>query len=447
MKTNLIYLCSNCDAQSPKWSGRCLECGGWGTLTQGTKQEKEEKRTKNAPGKTEQLASIATGSTLRLKIGLSELDQVLGGGLVPGSLILMGGEPGIGKSTLLLQIALALLDKTDKPILYCSGEESGEQVRMRFDRMKKDEQADSSKILFAGDTETDTLCATIIEHMPALAIIDSIQTVGTKEVPSEPGSVAQVRACTVKFLEVAKQYAIPIIITGHVTKEGMVAGPKTLEHLVDTVLYMEGDANGQLRLVKTVKNRFGSTNEMGVFEMTSTGLEEVKNPSAIFIGGQVDHSPGTVTAAIIEGSRCFLVHVQALTTKTFFGYPQRRCVGFDPNRLQLLIAVLSKRVGLHLGDQDIHVNVVGGLKIQEPALDLAICASIMSAFKGKPLDAKTVFFGEIGLSGEVRPVSGIEKRLKEAEKLGFQSVVLPNQKTPQTKLLLQKIQNLKELEI
>lgn len=442
MQKNTLFLCSNCDAQFPKWSGRCTECGAWGTVAEGIAKEKKRTAT-GSPTESVPLASFTGETAARISTGLSEVDQVLGGGIVPGSLILIGGEPGIGKSTILAQIALSLAQRGSS-VLYCSGEESGQQVKMRLDRLTTTKAPDSLR--FLGETAIDTLCASIASEKPTLAIIDSIQTMATRDVLSEAGSIAQVRACTVKCLEVAKTHNIPLIITGHVTKEGSVAGPKTLEHLVDTVLYLEGDNQHYFRLLKTVKNRFGSTNEIGVFEMTGTGLMEVKNPSRVFLGENEPH-PGTVTAAIVEGSRAFLVHVQALTSKTYFGYPQRRAVGFDTNRLQLLIAVLSKRLGVNLGDQDIHINIAGGLKISEPALDLAICASILSAYKNKPLDPATIVFGEVGLSGEVRPVSHAEKRLKEAAKLGFTKAIMPKQKDSLEGIAIQKIKSLSELEI
>ncbi|MBI4240058.1 DNA repair protein RadA, partial [Candidatus Uhrbacteria bacterium] len=339
----------------------------------------------------------------------------------------------VHNSSILLQIAINLAsEKLQASVLYCSGEESAEQIKMRYDRFCPSSREQSrdpdrngiSHLSFLGETIAEKITSTIIAEKPELAIIDSIQTISSMAVPSEAGSVAQVRACTVQFLETAKKNGIPIIITGHVTKEGMVAGPKTLEHLVDTVLYLEGDAALHFRLLKTVKNRFGSTNEIGIFEMSDTGLREVENPSEIFIS-KTTSSPGTVTTVVMEGSRAFLLQVQALVSKTYFGYPQRRSVGFDLNRLQLLIAVMIKRLGLNLGDQDIHINIVGGFKIAETACDLAVIASIISAYTNKTVASGTIIFGEVGLSGEVRAVSQMEKRLKEAEKLGFTKAIIP----------------------
>ncbi len=443
-----IYVCSNCDAQTSKWSGRCLECNQWGTLKEDIKDTDQKRKASPQvkPGKTISFTDIESASVPRIKTGMSEFDQVLGGGVVPGSFILLGGEPGIGKSTLILQLAVAF-SKNKKNVLYCSGEESGQQIKLRLDRLTQEKTSQEQYLRFLGETNAEKICSTITEEKPELAIVDSIQTIYSSEIPSECGSVTQVRACTVKLLEVAKKNHIPIIITGHVTKEGMVAGPKTLEHLVDTVLYLEGDNNNYFRLLKTVKNRFGSTNEVGIFEMTDGGLKEVLNPSVIFMAEREGSTPGTVTTAVLEGSRAFLIQVQALTSKTYFGYPQRRVVGFDQNRLQLLIAVLTKRLGLNLGDQDIHVNIVGGLKISEPAIDLAVCASIISAYKNKSVGNDTVLFGEVGLNGEIRQVNQSDKRVKEAEKLGFKTIYLPAGKKIESKINLYYLKNIKELEL
>ncbi len=447
-KLATIYSCTKCGAQSSKWAGRCLECGAWGTLVESVKEEAAKKMQHSPSAEVIPFSEINHANWQRIQTGIKEIDQVLGGGIVPGSFILIGGEPGVGKSTLMAQIAVVLAKKQSKPVLYCSGEESGEQIKLRLDRILASGEPAPSSMLFCSETQCEKICSAIQKEKPTLAIVDSIQTIGSAEVESEAGSISQVRACTVKLLQTAKEHDIPIIITGHVTKEGSVAGPKTLEHLVDTVLYLEGDSNHFFRLLKTVKNRFGSTNEVGVFEMTEKGLVEVANPSSAFITEGDASVPGTSTAVIAEGSRAFLVNVQALTSKTYFGYPQRRSVGFDPNRLQLLIAVLDKRIGLNLGDQDIHINIVGGLKINEPAIDLAVCASIISAYKNKPCDPKTVFIGEVGLSGEVRTVSSLEKRLKEAERLGYIHAYIPFTKNKvQTSLAITQLKNIRDLEI
>lgn len=449
-KTSILFECTSCGGQSQKWAGRCLECGAWGTLQKTLEAAVQKKeREKNIPtARALPFSQIGSEEFTSVQTGMAEVDQVLGGGIVPGSLLLIGGEPGIGKSTLLLQIALAIAVNAKKNVLYCSGEESGHQVKRRIERLATMGSPLSDSLLFASETDADTICATIREQKPFLAVVDSIQTTHTSDVPSEAGAVAQVRACTVKLLETAKTTNTSIMIVGHVTKEGMVAGPKTLEHLVDTVLYLEGDQSQCYRLLKTVKNRFGSTNEIGVFEMTGIGLEEVINPSATFLSKEFSRMPGTAATAVLEGSRVFLAEVQALTSKTYFGYPQRRAAGFDTNRLQLLIAVLTKRLGINLGDQDIHLNIVGGFKISEPAIDLAVCASILSAYKNKPLESGALFIGEVGLTGEIRPVAQLEKRLKEAEKLGFTSATIPKtDKKNESKLKLIPLKHLQELEV
>jgi len=374
----------------------------------------------------------------RIKTGINELDQVLGGGIVPGSLILLGGEPGIGKSTLVAQMAAVAKNGNT---LYVSGEESAEQIKMRLDRLA----LKTSSLQFLGETNIDMICRTIEKLKPVMAIIDSIQTMATPDLPSEAGSVNQVRACTVKLLEVAKKNNIPIFIIGHVTKEGQVAGPKTLEHLVDTVLYLEGDRFHAYRLLRTVKNRFGGTDEVGIFEMQSGGLQEVKNPSAIFLEERDEEIAGSATTCVIEGSRPLLVEIQSLVSRTYFGYPQRRSGGFDLNRLQLLLAVLGKRAGINLGTHDVHLNVAGGYKIQEPACDLAVVLAVASAFKNKPLPREMLAFGEVGLGGEVRAAGQIEKRINEAEKMGFKEILAPNFKQPvKGQIKITKIKNIAE---
>ncbi len=373
----------------------------------------------------------------RLKTGIGEFDQVLGGGIVPGSLILLGGEPGIGKSTLVLQI----IEKFSQDTLYVSGEESAEQIKMRLDRLN----LNSKNSKFLGETNIETICATLEKHKPKIAIVDSIQTMSFSGLPSEAGSVNQVRACTVKLLEVSKKNKIAIFIVGHVTKEGLVAGPKTLEHLVDCVIYLEGDRYHELRLLRTIKNRFGSTNEVGVFEMTEVGLKEIKNPSQAFLEGREENRPGSIITVVMQGNRPFLIEVQALLTRTSYGYPQRRSTGFDFNRLQLLIAVLTKICGFNLSNLDVFINIAGGIKIEEPACDLAICLAIASAYKDKIAPQNLVAFGEIGLGGEIRTVSQMERRITEINKLGFKKVLLPKNKTKNINgLEIIEIKNLKE---
>ncbi|OGF21230.1 DNA repair protein RadA [Candidatus Falkowbacteria bacterium RIFOXYB2_FULL_38_15] len=438
-KLNTIFECSKCGAQSTKWAGRCLECGAWGSLEEVQSEKSKVKSLEKIPvGKVINFSEITGKDFLRIETGIGEFDQVLGGGIVPGSLILLGGEPGIGKSTLVAQ--LAAISKNN--ILYVSGEESAEQIKMRLDRLK----LNTSSLQFLGETNIDIVSSTIRKINPSIAIVDSIQTMATAELPSEAGSVSQVRACTVKLLEVAKTNNIPIFIIGHVTKDGQVAGPKTLEHLVDTVLYLEGDRFHAYRLLRTVKNRFGSTDEVGIFEMTSLGLTEVKNPSALFLEEKNENLAGSATTCVMEGTRPLLVEIQSLVAKTYFGYPQRRSAGFDLNRLQLLIAVLDKRAKINLGMHDVHLNVAGGYKIQEPACDLAVAVAIASALKNKPIPKDIVVFGEIGLGGEIRSTSQIEKRINEAEKMGFNEIITPNfKKHGESKIKVTVAKNIEEV--
>ena len=440
-----IFVCSKCDAQFLKWFGQCPECGGWGTI------EEKEIKVQNSKSKFENLSEVAETinfekvkieSYPKIKTKIEELDRVLGGGIVPGSLILLGGEPGIGKSTLVLQIAEKISKQISNSVLYISGEESAEQVKMRIDRLN----ISAKNLKFLGETNIETICATIKKEKPSLAIIDSIQTTFSSQIPSEPGSVTQVKISTAKLLEIAKKEKIPILITAHVTKEGIIAGPKTLEHLVDTVLYLEGDPYHQFRLLKTAKNRFGSTNEIGVFEMKENGLIEVKNPSEAFLSERGEENPGSVIAGILAGGRSFLVEVQALVAKTSFGYPQRKAIGLDLNRVQLLTAVLLRRLNLPLNNYDIHLNVVGGIKVEEPAIDLAVCLAIVSAYKNKAINSDLVVFGEVGLAGEIRPVFHEEKRIKEAERLGFKKIIKPisKSKVKTQRIKIIEVKDLKE---
>ena len=436
-KNQEIYICSNCDNQIPKWQGRCPECGKWGTLEKSTTLAQNLNQTPQSnfpPAKIVSFSDIKTDDYQRLKTNIEEFDRVLGGGFVNGSLILIGGEPGIGKSTLVLQIS----DKLQQPILYISGEESAQQIKTRIDRLK----INYENIKFVGETNIEAIISSILEQKPKLAIIDSIQTLYSNESPSGAGSINQVRVCTTKLLEVAKKHNITIMIIGHVTKFGEVAGPKTLEHLVDTVMYLEGDQYHSLRILRTVKNRFGSTSEVGIFEMQNLGLVEIKNPSAIFLNDQKP-TEGSVITAALEGSRIFMLEVQALTSLTNFGYPQRKTNGFDLNRLQLLIATLSRRIGLKIANQDIYLNLVGGLKISEPAIDLAVCLAIVSALKNKSLANDMVVVGEVGLGGEVRSISQVAKRISEAEKLGFKHAIIPETKEKlNTKIKIDRVKTL-----
>lgn len=439
-----IFSCSNCDAQYPKWQGRCLECGQWGTIQEIAEDKKSPAA--NIPFDNKKLVdfnNLSSEKFERLETHLREIDQVFGGGIVQGSLTLIGGEPGIGKSTLVLQIFKQLEEKNSAlGLLYISGEESAEQINLRLQRI----DYKPKKLQFLSETNVSQICSAIQHLKPALAIIDSIQTVYTDQIESEAGSVSQIRGATVKLLEVAKSTGTAVIITGHVTKDGSLAGPKTLEHLVDVVLYLEGDKLHGFRLLRSFKNRFGSTNEIGLLEMSEKGLLEVSDPTKIFLQTNDTAIAGSVISCFLEGNRAFLIEVQALVTPTVFGYPQRKAAGYDLNRLQIICAILFKRAGLNLTNQDIHLNIAGGIKVTEPAIDLAVALAIISALKNQPLAKDTVVLGELGLGGEVRPTLHLEKRLAEAEKLGFKNAIIPEAKiTKQFNLKLQKIKNIKEI--
>ncbi len=417
-KDKKLFECTHCGAQYQKWVGRCLECSKWGTIAEQAMSEtafssnKSEKKFNAA--KTVKLSDIQSSTVQRIATKSSELSRVLGGGLVPGSFILLGGEPGIGKSTLSIQIASMIQN-----CLYISGEESVEQIKLRADRLK----LETSTLHLLNETHLETIIATIEAIKSPLVIIDSIQTMYTSEVDGEPGNVSQLRACAVKLLEIAKSSNTAIVLIGHVTKDGTVAGPRTLEHLVDTVLYLEGDRYHDIRILRTVKNRFGSTDEVGMFEMNEMGLMDIANPSAMLLAERGDTMPGSVVTCLTEGTRSLLVEVQALITKTSFGYPVRKASGFDLNRLHVLIAVLQRRAGLNLAQYDVHINIVGGVVADEPAADLAICLAIASAYKDKALGNDLAVFGEVGLGGEIRSVRFLEKRIKECENLGMKRVL------------------------
>ncbi|MFA6474327.1 MAG: DNA repair protein RadA [Patescibacteria group bacterium] len=419
MKTpDVIFVCTNCDAQYPKWQGRCNECGQWGTITaEANRQSKKKTAIGGKPGKTQAFSDVVGTAVNRLVTGIAEFDRTVGGGIVPGSLILLGGEPGIGKSTLALQITSAI----PKPVLYVSGEESASQVKLRYDRLG----LKAPHVQFLAETDVPSVLATIEALKPALVIIDSVQTLFDPELPSEAGSMVQVRVSTVKLMEVAKRSHIPVVLIGHVTKEGTIAGPRVLEHLVDCVLTMEGDPHHAYRILRATKNRFGATDEVGVFDMASTGLVEVPNPSERFLAERPADTSGSAIAPVVEGTRSFLLDIQALVSATVFGYPRRVAAGFDLNRLQLLIAVLMKRAGLALGNQDVHLNVVGGFRIDEPAVDLAVCLAIASSLHNVALPAGVAAVGEVGLGGEVRGVSFFERRAGECQKLKFTSLLCP----------------------
>ena len=441
--STVIYECSKCDAQSPKWMGRCSECGEWGSLQENQKPKSKIQKFKGSGTSSANvinLENLQTKNLPRIKTNIKEMDSILGGGIVPGSLILLGGEPGIGKPTLLLQVAASLKSETSNtPILYVSGEESAEQLKTRFDRLK----ISARNIQYLGDINTGSICATISSINPALAIVDSIQMLHSEESESEPGSVNQIKITTSLLATAARETNVPIIIVGHVTKGGALAGPKTLEHLVDVILEFSGDRGNDLRILRVIKNRFGAAGELAFFEMTTSGLHEVLDPSKLLLADKSD-SPGSVVGMVLEGSRPLAIEFQSLINRTNFGYPKRQAVGFDLNKLQLLTAVLSKRTKSNLNFFDAHLKVVGGFRVSEPGADLPVTISLLSALINKPVPKDTVVLGEVGLGGEVRQVSQLDKRLKEAERLGFKNAIVPNCSIKSSKLKLLKIKNIGE---
>lgn len=421
-KQRVQFVCQECGYTTPKWVGRCPDCGEWNTMEQVvTETSRAARRRPATPRSTPQrLTDVSADDFQRLPVPMSEFSRVLGGGLVPGSMVLIGGDPGIGKSTLLLQVS-AQMALNGRPVLYVSGEESPQQIRMRADRLG----LSADELYLLAETNLDQVMEHVHHLNPHAVVVDSIQTVYTEDLDSTAGSITQVRECASRLMELAKTEAVPVFVVGHVTKEGNIAGPRVLEHIVDAVLYLEGERFHSYRLLRGVKNRFGSTNEVGVFEMTQQGLVEVANPSEAFLAERLTAVPGSTVAVTLEGTRPLLVEVQALTSLTSFSTPRRTANGVDFNRLLLLTAVLSKRVGLPLGEQDVFVNVVGGLKIAEPAADLSIAVAIASSQQGIPVAADLAIMGEIGLSGELRSVTQVEKRINEAGKLGFKRVLLP----------------------
>ena len=423
-KSKTIFVCSECGNESSKWLGKCPACNSWNTFYEQKVVETKSsgRNASNAEkinNKPQTLNSYQAKETIRTSTGFNELDRVLGGGLVKGSLVLLGGEPGIGKSTLILQICDKI--QGEGKVLYVSGEESAEQIKMRADRLG----INNDDILFLGETDIDIVNQAIIDINPKLVIIDSIQTMYSEEITAAAGSVSQVREITSQVMRVCKSRAITTIIIGHVTKDGNIAGPRVLEHMVDCVLYLEGERYFTYRILRGVKNRFGSTNEIGMFEMREEGMCEITNPSDILISEREDNPAGSCIVSCMEGTRPILVELQALTSQTIYGYPKRTANGIDYNRLALLIAVLEKRVGLQLGSQDVYLNVVGGLRINEPSIDLGIVLVTASSFKNVPIPKDMVIMGEVGLTGEIRRINNIEKRLKEAEKLGFKTCIIP----------------------
>ena len=425
VKTKTVYTCHDCGAQSLKWAGKCNDCGAWNSFVETTSvaSAKHKGRLGGFAGLNEStvqtLANIPAEMTLRSSTLIGELDRVLGGGLVAGSVILIGGDPGIGKSTLLLQSS-CLLSERDK-VLYVTGEESLQQVSLRAKRL----DLNASNLRLLAETHVEKIIELATKEAPQVLVIDSIQTIFSDEIPSAPGSVSQVRDSAAALVRFAKQSQTALFLVGHVTKEGALAGPRVLEHMVDTVLYFEGRSDSRYRMIRAVKNRFGAVNELGVFAMVDKGLKEVKNPSKLFLTRESDQTPGSLIMVTIEGSRPLLVEIQALVDESHMPNPRRVCVGLDQNRLAMLLAILSRHGGVSSYDQDVFVNVVGGLKIQETAVDLAVVLAIVSSLKNKIIDHETAVFGEIGLSGEIRPVQSGDIRIKEAIKHGFKRIFAP----------------------
>lgn len=430
-KSKTIYTCRNCGYESSKWNGKCPSCNSWNSFEEETVQNipapSSFAKTSYVGGGADlsenilELENIGTDSDVRYDTGIGELNRVLGGGLVKGSLVLLGGEPGIGKSTILLQICQYLGE--NHSILYVSGEESARQIKLRAERLG----VDTENLYILTATDAEAVAETIASSSPDIAIIDSIQTMSINRISSSAGSITQVRECSNLFMHTAKGREIPIIIVGHVNKDGAIAGPKVMEHIVDAVLYFEGERHQSYRLLRAVKNRFGSTNEIGVFEMLDKGLAEVENPSQMLLSGRPHDVSGTCVACIIEGSRPILAEVQALATKTSYSAPRRMATGFDFNRLNIIVAVLEKRLGIFMGSLDIYLNIVGGFRLDEPAADLPVAMALYSGIMDKPIDEMLIAFGEIGLGGEIRSVSQVSQRIREAERMGFRKVVIPKQ--------------------
>jgi DNA repair protein RadA/Sms len=422
-KPKIIFACQNCGFQSPKWLGKCPDCNQWNTLVEEKVEPAPHPRHDLLSGSKDSplpISAIQTAEEGRALSGISEFDRVLGGGLVPGSVILIGGDPGIGKSTLLLQVFDSLSGK-GLPCLYVSGEESPRQIKLRAERLG----VEAPNLLLVSETSLERIIEVIKKIKPAVLVIDSVQTIYSAALPSAPGSIGQVRESTGAIIALTKKSGISTFLIGHVTKDGSIAGPRTLEHMVDTVLYFEGDRGHDFRILRAVKNRFGSTNEIGVFEMKEGGLCEVSNPSELFLSERPLQAPGSAVICSMEGTRPILVELQALVSSSFLAVPRRTTIGVDHNRVALLVAVLEKKMGAKLFNQDIFVNVAGGVQVEEPAVDLGIIAAIASSYEEKPLDFKTVIFGEVGLAGEVRGIAQAEARVKEAGKLGFGRCILP----------------------
>ncbi len=426
-KNHSIFVCQSCAYESPRWTGRCPNCGEWNSFVEERREVKDGTRRGTKHSSTVHpvpLADVPSAPEPRMRTGITELDRVLGGGIVPGSVVLVGGDPGIGKSTLMMQLASALRDVTT---LYITGEESASQIRLRADRLTTPVPG---QILILAETALDIIAGVLDETTAHLVIVDSVQTMFHPSLESAPGSVSQVREATSLFLRFAKSRNIPVFLVGHVTKDGAIAGPKVVEHMVDAVIQFEGERHYAYRILRAMKNRFGSTNEIGIFEMHDGGLREVHSPSEVFLAERRVDAPGSAVVASMEGTRPLLVEVQALVAPTSYGVPQRTATGFDGKRLQMLLAVLEKRIGLRLGQYDVFVNVAGGVRVDEPAADLGMAMAVVSSLRDAPLRADAVVVGEVGLGGEIRAVHQMEKRLIEAEKLGFRRLVLPRTHAP-----------------
>lgn len=427
-KSRYIYTCNQCGYESSKWNGKCPSCGAWNSFeeeladsTPASSGRSSAQAAADLTDKILELENIGVDSDVRYDTGIGELNRVLGGGLVKGSLVLLGGEPGIGKSTLLLQVCQFLGE--EHSILYVSGEESARQIKLRAQRLG----VDTENLYILTATDAESISATIVNAVPDIVIIDSIQTMSIGRITSSPGSLTQVRECTNLFMHTAKSQEIPIIIVGHVNKDGAIAGPKVMEHIVDAVLHFEGERHQSYRLLRAVKNRFGSTNEIGVFEMIDRGLREVENPSQMLLSGRPHNVSGTCVACVMEGSRPILAEVQTLASKSSYAAPRRTATGFDFNRLNIIIAVLEKRLGIFMGSLDIYLNIVGGFRLDEPAGDLPAAMALFSGIMDKPISEDIIAFGEIGLGGEIRSVSHITQRIREAERMGFRTCIVPKQ--------------------
>ena len=420
-KVSTQYICSNCGAKAPQMIGRCPVCGEWGTYEEELKTEIGKGKggvSLRRSAKAQRLHEVDAKEEMRIDMHSSELNRVLGGGLVPGSLVLLGGEPGIGKSTLALQV---LLKMGEKKTLYASGEESAKQLKLRAERLS----GDASNLYILAETSLERILDSVTEIQPEIVVVDSIQTIGTEAIEASIGSLSQVRECAARILQYAKEKNVPFVIVGHINKEGSLAGPKVLEHIVDTVLQFEGDQHYVYRILRAQKNRFGSTSELGIFQMQHDGLREVVNPSELLLSSNREGLSGIAIAAAVEGVRPLLIEVQALVASAAYGTPQRSSTGFDGRRLNMLLAVLEKRVGFKLMQKDVFVNIAGGLRVNDPAIDLAVLAAVLSSNMDIALDEQTCVTGEVGLAGEIRPVNRIDQRIREAEKLGFQQIIVP----------------------